>query len=271
MSSVRVFLFKTPDSRASYPQRMQGASRPGSNILLKLVGDEQRPVCGRCTKANRQCRRDDRQGVIIRHHQPRGTTQAGRAHTSPLSDISHASPIAPEQNEDSQWPIETYRSPQRSSLSARSGPSITIAHLLQPESTSTSPRFHHEGDAWPLVAAPGADSASTSPTIPRTLARHEARLVNHYAVHLGRWLDCTDASRQFSLKIPALAASSPILLEAIISFAARHAGDAEAADAAHERCIALLIVLLNADDVADDDVLLCAIVILRVFEQLNGK
>ncbi|KAB5536268.1 hypothetical protein GE09DRAFT_344905 [Coniochaeta sp. 2T2.1] len=103
------------------------------------------------------------------------------------------------------------------------------------------------------------------------MTRHEASLVHYYATHLGRWLDCTDASRQFTLKIPALATTSPVLLEAIMSFAARHRGDAEAASLAHERCIAKLIVLLGSSErVADDDLLLCAIVILRVFEQLTS-
>lgn len=94
--------------------------------------------------------------------------------------------------------------------------------------------------------------------------------MHYYTEHLGRWLDCTDASRQFTLKIPALSTTSPVLLEAIMSFAARHRGDAEAANLAHERCIAMLIVLLDSERVADDDVLLCAIVILRVFEQLTA-
>jgi len=108
-------------------------------------------------------------------------------------------------------------------------------------------------------------------SIPKALARHEARLVHYYALHLGRWLDCTDASRQFTLKIPALATTSPVLLEAIMSFAARHAGDTEAASLAHSRCIALLIVQLDSGRAAaDDDALLCAIVILRVFEQLTA-
>lgn len=40
---------------------------------------------------------------------------------------------------------------------------------------------------------------------------------------------------------------------------------------AHQRCVELLILRLNSDNVADDDTLLCAIVILRVFEQLKGK
>lgn len=56
-----------------------------------------------------------------------------------------------------------------------------------------------------------------------------------------------------------------------MSFAARYAGDADMAYSAHERCIVMLIVLLDCDHVFDNDILLCAIVILRVFEQLNGR
>jgi hypothetical protein len=43
------------------------------------------------------------------------------------------------------------------------------------------------------------------------------------------------------------------------------------AEQAYERCVELLIPFLSSETVADDDILLCTIVILRVFEQLNGK
>ena len=129
---------------------------------------------------------------------------------------------------------------------------------------------------------PGPDSPDratvswASPTIRQSgvkcnLSSEEAYFVHHFVTHLGRWLDCTDASRKFSLKIPALVTASPILLEAVVSFAARHMGDTEAADAAYDRCIGMLIVTLGSDHICNDDVLLCAIVILRVFEQLTGK
>ncbi|KAG9253153.1 uncharacterized protein F5Z01DRAFT_175953 [Emericellopsis atlantica] len=122
------------------------------------------------------------------------------------------------------------------------------------------------------VVSPGSVGSSPHFDSPRlqTLTSRDALLVHHYAVHLGRWLDCTDALQQFSVKIPTLSRQSPILLQAIISFAARHVGDTEAADSAHEKCIAMLIVRLGSEDVANDNVLLCAIVILRVFEQLSA-
>lgn len=127
---------------------------------------------------------------------------------------------------------------------------IQISELLQPDSSSPwSPDLH--------ARAP--------------LTYKEAYLVHHFATHLGQWLDCTDASRQFTRKIPILVKQSPILLHAVLSYAARHVGDAEMAEQAHERCVELLIPFLSSETVADDDNLLCTIVILRVFEQLNGK
>lgn len=130
---------------------------------------------------------------------------------------------------------------------------------------SGSPIASHE-PTGPIT--PGSVSIELVHTV---LPCHEASLVNHYVKHLGRWLDCTDASRQFSLKVPRLVQTSPLLLHAVISFAAQHAGDTNTAQQAHERSVELLIPLLDSEDVAHNEILLCAIVILRVFEQLNGK
>ncbi|KAG9701412.1 hypothetical protein KCU76_g11, partial [Aureobasidium melanogenum] len=88
---------------------------------------------------------------------------------------------------------------------------------------------------------------------------------------LGRWLDCTDASRQMTLEIPKLAATNPILLQAVVSYAASHLQDRSTAGEAHERCVRMLIVELSSAEIANDTAVLCAIVILRVVEQLNGR
>lgn len=143
--------------------------------------------------------------------------------------------------------------------------------------TTTSP--YSNAVSIPISQLLRADPSSPlSPASPAGLMHtgspltyKEAYLVHHFATHLGYWLDCTDASRQFTRKIPVLVKQSPILLHAVISYAARHVGDAEMAERAHERCVELLIPCLSSATVVDDDVLLCAIVILRVFEQLNGE
>lgn len=106
---------------------------------------------------------------------------------------------------------------------------------------------------------------------PVLLTQKEARLVHHYSEHLGRWLDCTDATRQFTLGVPEKVKYCPVLCYAVLSFAARHRREDDIANAAYQRCIALLIDRLNGPNVSHDETLLCAIVILRFYEQLNGK
>jgi len=119
------------------------------------------------------------------------------------------------------------------------------------------------------VSIPGVFSAALPTREPTSLSRHEAKLVRHYVENLGRWLDGTDPARQFTLRVPLQARHCPILLHAIQSFSARHLGDDAAVDDAYERCITLLIERLNLNIATHDEDLLCAIVILHFFEQLN--
>ena len=103
---------------------------------------------------------------------------------------------------------------------------------------------------------------------PVPLTHEEALLVHHYTEHLGRWLDCTDATRQFTLWVPEKIKQCPLLCYAVMSFAARHCRKDATAETAYQRCIALLIERLNEDAASHDETLLCAIVILRFYEQL---
>jgi hypothetical protein len=139
--------------------------------------------------------------------------------------------------------------------------SVTSPYNIQ--GSTLLPELTNDSVPVPLMTSPGSIHAGTP------LTHREAYLVHHFATHLGYWLDCTDASRQFTRKIPILVKQSPILLHAVLSYAARHVGDAEMAEQAHEHSVELLIPSLSSENVADDDILLCAIVILRVFEQLN--
>lgn len=103
-----------------------------------------------------------------------------------------------------------------------------------------------------------------------SLTFHESTLLHHYTTTLSRWLDCTDAARYFTLRVPGKAKQCPVLLQAVLSFAARHRGDHVTAEQAYQRCIELLIERLDQREVIHDDTVLSAIVILRFFEQLNG-
>lgn len=135
------------------------------------------------------------------------------------------------------------------SSKSQSGRNVTIASLLRPEIPEGTRQFS---------------------TTPVALTHDEALLVHHYTEYLGRWLDCTDATRQFTLGVPEKVKLCPVLCHAVLSFAARHRKDDVAAQAAYQRCIALLIDRLNEDQASHDETLLCAIVILRFYEQLSG-
>ncbi|KAJ6129425.1 hypothetical protein N7512_002205 [Penicillium capsulatum] len=264
--------------------------------------DQVKPICSQCQKKNRPCLRGDPSNRIRikpyqirkdrkeckdasgpdqdeRSHLPEGgTTEAvitdatnperinnqfyaefgnEEYHNASVATVDNTqrSIILPEPTNDS-LPAPPMASPVNNNTTTSpcfSTVSIPISQLLQPDSLSS------------LSPASSAGVIHTrSP-----LTYKEAYLVHHFATHLGHWLDCTDASRQFTRKIPILVKQSPILRHAVLSYAARHVGDAETAERAHECCVELLIPSLSSESVVDDDILLCAIVILRVFEQLN--
>jgi hypothetical protein len=102
------------------------------------------------------------------------------------------------------------------------------------------------------------------------LARDEAALVHHFTEVLGRWLDCTDATRQFTLGVPQKIKTCPILCHAVLCFTARHRRDDETAQASYQKCIELLIERLNEENASHNETLLSALVILRFYEQLDG-
>lgn len=106
---------------------------------------------------------------------------------------------------------------------------------------------------------------------PIPLTHEEALLVHHYTEHIGRWLDCTDATDQFTLGVPVKITLCSVLRHAVIALAARHSRKDSVAEVAYQRCISLLILRLNEEAASHDETLLCAIVILHFYEQLSGK
>lgn len=268
-----------------------------------ITGDQVKPICGQCQKRNRPCVREDPSNRIrIKHYRVRKAREVpndapDHGHDEMSHPLEHGTADAVIANETSHRHItnpsyaELYNNqhdngsvtspyhtqgstilPERRDtvpvpLMASPGDNITtspshcnvvemqISHLLRPDSLSP----------WSPASPAGAIHAGSP------LSYREAYLVHYFATRLGYWLDCTDASRQFTRKIPILVKQSPVLLHAVLSYAARHVGDAGMAEQAHERCVELLIPSLSSETVADDDILMCTIVILRVFEQLNGK
>lgn len=237
------------------------------------------------------CRREASQNLEIRPYQTTASRKRRRSiHEQPVVEIDSRSEEGDGRSSydttaavcDS-FPDEFPRPIQRRVSFATS----SYSHLSTIAQTSYEACASHDRDvaqpsstslAAPLSLSPCSVSTpqhlaspahSLSTVIPFTI--HEARLVHHFSQHLGRWLDCTDASRQMTLEIPKLAATSPILLQAVVSYAASHLQDRLTAEEAHERCVRMLIIELSSAEIANDTAVLCAIVILRVFEQLNGR
>jgi hypothetical protein len=107
--------------------------------------------------------------------------------------------------------------------------------------------------------------------MPISLTYDEALLFHHFITHLGRWLDCTNASRIFTLSVSEKARESPILYYAVLCFAARHRGEDRAAETAYERCVTLLIDRINKGSARYDEMMLWAVLLLHFADQLNGK
>ncbi|KAF2625063.1 hypothetical protein BU25DRAFT_441545 [Macroventuria anomochaeta] len=104
--------------------------------------------------------------------------------------------------------------------------------------------------------------------MPMNLTRDEAQLFHHFIRHLGRWLDCTNAARIFTLVVSEKARTCPILVNAVLCFAARHRREDVVAEAAYERCVALLINRLNESPASYDEMLLAAVLLLHFADQL---
>lgn len=102
----------------------------------------------------------------------------------------------------------------------------------------------------------------------------EAFLLHHYVRSRSRLLDICDPYNHFGRTVPELATKSPLLLNAALAVSAQHllhtAGyDPLVAEMYHERCVELLIPLL--DDLSTvSDAVVAATVLLRNYEQMSS-
>lgn len=187
------------------------------------------------------------------------------------SQASRSISPRPEQERGNDWPETVVSSSQLASdPSPNDNDSIGVnspGSSFSLSATRTASSFSIAS----LLRYPVVDNIRPYSQEPVPLTQDEARLVHHYSENLGRWLDCTDATRQFTLGVPEKVKYCPVLCHAVLTFAARHRREDDIADAAYQRCIALLIDRLNEPSASHDETLLCAIVILRFYEQLNGE
>lgn len=120
--------------------------------------------------------------------------------------------------------------------------------------------------------------ADTLVARPKLASLNEAFLLRHYRKALGAWLDACDFERHFSTEVVDRAPLCALLLYACLAISARHlchttkSVPPHVADEYHERCIAILLpVLENRDYNISIEILLASTVILRFFEQISSQ
>lgn len=223
------------------------------------TGDESVPRCGQCSRRDEQCSYEDsfRFRSPILGSGPRVRKQSSRKAAASPSIL----PKSPELGTGpANWSLtnnDDWSTPPYTETATTSAPA---QHSTVQEALDINVPL----EQWEIEHVWSPSSAR------RLFSFGDAIYIHHFATELGRWLDCTDPSRQFTAKIPEMVADERILLLAVTCFAARHMKHQERAATAHEEAIQLLISKLDAVDVAADDALLCSIVILRVYEQLDG-
>jgi hypothetical protein len=246
-------------------------------------GDETHPVCKACSKKNRPCQWDSPASKFKVYQPPLDASDKSDPHEN---DADSDAMDVYEGSDEGQASSRTFFPNTNQSISRRN----SRADGVPETSPSCSGTSQHSPDNESLALCESRRSSDESnrssatalntsqvpqgtrpySQIPIPLTHDEAVLVHHYTEHLGRWLDCTDATRQFTLGVPGKVKQCPVLCYAVLSFAARHRREEATADAAYNRCIALLIDRLNEDAASHDETLLCAIVILCFYEQLSG-
>ncbi|KAL6709445.1 hypothetical protein ACN47E_001380 [Coniothyrium glycines] len=241
--------------------------------------DEVHPVCMACKKKNRPCEWEAPH-TKFKDYQPEASssklpTDGGDGHNHEkdmdVDDVDgeeHSRRTSPIRKNDRMATSSEGIPGSISSPSAQHSPNSEYTVLPSRSSTGGVSVASLLG-TYELGRLPRADGIPKSYENAVSLTHDEAFLVHHYTENLGRWLDCTDATRQFTLGVPEKVKSCPVLCQAVLCFSARHCKDNETAEIAYQRCIALLIDRLNEDAASHDETLLCAIVILRFYEQLN--
>ncbi|RJE25362.1 hypothetical protein PHISCL_02325 [Aspergillus sclerotialis] len=167
-------------------------------------------------------------------------------------------------------------------LPRRASESQTSTSLvLTPSAPSIRP-FSSGDSPWPRHVPSGHVNSSLLP--PDSLVErqrlgnfNEALLLRHFGKTLGSWLDVYNTGRHFSVDAVERAPSSSLLLYACLATSARHLSHtthsvpSEVADGYHERCIAILLpVLENKDFNISIEILLASTVTLRFFEQISS-
>ncbi|KAJ5893121.1 hypothetical protein N7504_009812 [Penicillium tannophilum] len=169
-------------------------------------------------------------------------------------------------------PVIGHPSISRSSSEARSTPSS-----VDPMSGPSTVVLPYLTESQTISRSASEHSQLTPTGQPRLENVNEAYLLRHFQRHLADWLDAGDPERHFSADVARRATQSPLLLYACIAVAACHLSrtahtvSPEVADNYHERCVSIMLPVLDKPESdIGIDILLSSTVILRFFEQISS-
>ncbi|RDH20782.1 hypothetical protein M747DRAFT_314883 [Aspergillus niger ATCC 13496] len=261
-----------------------------------LLGDKTGSSCLRCQRSGRQCipAPTKTEEVTFRHGQnpslrPKGPPRYGESDLAFPPDqiwVGMPAQVSFEDETDRTaadyhvLPVNPPSASRKDTFKRRSLASTapsTSSHALQPVLSPS--------DSTPSKALPpqGLDPVNFPFAFDELRDRqkvasfNEAFLLRHFRKTLGPWLDVCDHERHFSLDVVERAPTNPLLLYACLAIAARHLSHTNhnippnTADGYHERCIGILLpVLENKEIEISIDILLASTVILRFFEQISS-
>ncbi|OOF90985.1 hypothetical protein ASPCADRAFT_155717 [Aspergillus carbonarius ITEM 5010] len=261
-----------------------------------LKCDKSGSSCLRCQRSGRQCipAPTKTEEVTFRHGQnpslrPRGPPRYGESDLAfPTDQVWVGMPAHVSfEDETDRTAADYHVIPVNASLASRKASSKR--RPLTPIAASTSSQALHPmlspNDATPPRAFPAQHLDPVNPPfafdelgdLQKVKSFNEAFLLRHFRKTLGPWLDVCDHERHFSLDVVERAPANPLLLYACLAIAARHLSHTNhtippnTADEYHERCIGILLPLLENREVEISmDILLASTVILRFFEQISS-
>ncbi|CAG8924652.1 unnamed protein product [Penicillium salamii] len=157
---------------------------------------------------------------------------------------------------------------------------LPVSSLLLDESPEQYSEIYHS-EPRPRVFEQRSQVTTSSPFSPFSeddaiLSLREASLMRYFIQRLAPWADICDIHSNFSTEVPRRALENPMVLKAVLALSARHdailANDSDLeASTYHGECLEMLIAALNEAETNCDENMLIAVVILRIYEELENN
>ncbi|KAJ6155261.1 hypothetical protein N7470_005827 [Penicillium chermesinum] len=256
---------------------------------IRCVVPEGASACTPCARLGRACHLDPRfQFKEVQHVYQKTQGTAARFDLVWDEDqtwVDVSKPVkfvleladSPENERDSVFrPIEpAENAAQAVEPPARKSPAVgeRSGHLHNETPSANRSFVHHE--STPQQISISDSSRLLSGDGMQILSYREAYLMRLFIQTISCWVDICDPQCHFATVVPQRALQVPLVLKAVLALAARHdaimneKGHWEAS-AYHGECLELLIDALSLPEPTYDDNMLVAVVILRMYEELDN-